>query len=83
MLFIFSTPVLIRHLWQLKTVVFLHWCRICALLLGFKLRNGVTDTVESSSILIYLNMVIGIYTQILTLIKTGVNKEEHQKEAFC
>jgi hypothetical protein len=26
MLFIFSTPVLIRHLWQLKTVDFLHWC---------------------------------------------------------
>jgi hypothetical protein len=24
MLFIFSTPVLIRHLWQLKTVVSLH-----------------------------------------------------------
>jgi hypothetical protein len=24
MLFIFSTPVLIRHLWQLKTVIFLH-----------------------------------------------------------
>jgi hypothetical protein len=22
----FLTPVLIRHLWQLKTVVFLHWC---------------------------------------------------------
>ncbi len=22
--------VLIRHLWQLKTVVFLHWCLICA-----------------------------------------------------
>ncbi len=22
----FSTPVLIRHLWQLKTVVFLHRC---------------------------------------------------------
>jgi hypothetical protein len=33
MLFIFSTPVLIRHLWQLKTVVFLHWCPICAALL--------------------------------------------------
>jgi len=28
-MFIFSTPVLIRHLWQLKTVVFLHWCLIC------------------------------------------------------
>jgi hypothetical protein len=26
MLFIFSIPVLIRHLWELKTVVFLHWC---------------------------------------------------------
>jgi hypothetical protein len=25
----FLTPVLIRHLWQLKTVVFLHWCLIC------------------------------------------------------
>ncbi len=23
-----STTVLIRHLWQLKTVVFLHWCLI-------------------------------------------------------
>jgi hypothetical protein len=33
MLFIFSTPVLIRHLWQLKTVVILHWCLICAVLL--------------------------------------------------
>ncbi len=26
----FLTPVLIRHLWQLKTIVFLHWCLICA-----------------------------------------------------
>jgi hypothetical protein len=26
----FLTPVLIRHLWQLKTVVFLHWCLMCA-----------------------------------------------------
>ncbi len=26
MLLFFSTPVLIRHLCQLKTVVFLHWC---------------------------------------------------------
>jgi hypothetical protein len=34
MLFIFSTPVLIRHLWQLKTVVFLHWCIICSVLLA-------------------------------------------------
>ncbi len=33
MLSIFSTPVLIRHLWQLKAVVFLHRCLICAVLL--------------------------------------------------
>ncbi len=33
MLFIFSTLQLIRHLWQLKTIVFLHWCLICTLLL--------------------------------------------------
>ncbi len=25
----FSTPELIRHLWQLKTVVFLYWCLMC------------------------------------------------------
>ncbi len=33
MLFIFSAPVLIRHLWQLKTVVFLHQCLIRVVLL--------------------------------------------------
>jgi hypothetical protein len=26
------TPVLIRHLWYLKTVVFLHWCLILVVL---------------------------------------------------
>ncbi len=30
MLFIFSTPKLIRHLWQLKTIVFLHQYLICS-----------------------------------------------------
>ena len=29
----FLTPVLIRHLWQLKTVVFQHWWRMHAVLL--------------------------------------------------
>ncbi len=33
MWFIFSTAVLMRHLWQLKKIVFLHWCLICAVLL--------------------------------------------------
>jgi hypothetical protein len=30
----FSTPELIRHLWQLETSVLLHWCLLCALLLA-------------------------------------------------
>ncbi len=29
-----STAVLIRHPWQLKTVVFLNWCLISSVLLG-------------------------------------------------
>jgi len=33
LMLIFSTPVLIRHLWQIKTVVFLHWCLIRTVLL--------------------------------------------------
>ncbi len=33
MVFIFPKPMLIRHLWQLKAVVFLHWYIICAVLL--------------------------------------------------
>ncbi len=28
----FSTPGVIRHLWQLKTLVFLHWCLLCAIM---------------------------------------------------
>ncbi len=35
MLFNFSTPVLTRHMWQLKTSVFLHWCLIHAVLLNW------------------------------------------------
>jgi hypothetical protein len=32
-LFDFSTPVLIRYLWQLKAFVIMHWCIISAVLL--------------------------------------------------
>jgi hypothetical protein len=38
-LFVFSTLVLIRHLWQLKMFVFLHWCLICTVLL-FQIINS-------------------------------------------
>ncbi len=34
----FLTPVLIRHLWQLKTAVFLHWCLSLALLLNVNIH---------------------------------------------
>jgi hypothetical protein len=36
MLFICSTQVLIRHLWELKTIVFLYWCLICAVVIDLK-----------------------------------------------
>jgi hypothetical protein len=40
MLFIFSTPGLISHQWQLKTVVSLRWFLICALpLFAYKKSN--------------------------------------------
>ena len=50
--------------------------------LAFNLSNGVTDTLESSSILIYLVLVKTIYTQKVwqeaALIKT-INKEGIKK----
>ncbi len=55
-LFIFSMPVLIRHLWQLKTVLILHrylihsvpLCSIC------KLYFGVASGGQSSNIYFYV-----------------------------
>ncbi len=41
MLFIFSTSVFIRHLWQLKTVVFMHWCLLCAGALVYKIYLSI------------------------------------------
>ncbi len=47
MLFIFSTPVLNRHLWHLKTVDFLHWCLMNAILLAKKPKATVVLVVAS------------------------------------
>ncbi len=45
MMFIFSTPLLIRHLWQLKTVAFLHWClKSAVLLLANLTKTGPVST---------------------------------------
>ncbi len=41
MQFIFSTPVLIRHLWQLRTAVLLHRCLICTVPLASKCKPQV------------------------------------------
>jgi len=51
MLFIFSTPVLIRYLRLLKTFVFLHWCLIQAvILLGFfKVFYSIFDVFDQIS----------------------------------
>jgi hypothetical protein len=48
MLFISSTPELIRHLWQLKTVVFLHWCRKCAVILKVLVKYLASLKVKKS-----------------------------------
>jgi hypothetical protein len=58
MVFIFSTPELIRNLWQLKTAIFLHWCLICAVPLAFNLSNGVNNTREQSDQTIRENCLI-------------------------
>ncbi len=46
MLFIYSTLALIRHLWQLKTVVFLYRCLMGVVLLD----SGGGSFIESDSI---------------------------------
>jgi hypothetical protein len=51
--------------------------------LGFSLSNGVTDTLEYNSILIYLVQVKNIYTRSSSrkphLLKREVNKEGNEK----
>ncbi len=45
MLFIFSMPVLIRlYLWQLKAVVFLNCCLICAVLLQINNLDKIRES---------------------------------------
>jgi hypothetical protein len=51
----FLTPVLIRHLWQLVTVVFLHWCLLCACLLFMHVILMTFNVILESVIL--LNVV--------------------------
>jgi uncharacterized membrane protein len=50
----FSTPVLIRHLWQLMRVVLMHWCLICTVPL-FKCQHLLL--LRDISYNLYLNVV--------------------------
>jgi hypothetical protein len=58
MLFVFSTPVLIRHLWQLQIVVFLQWCLICALQLLLSANREILfySFCQSSCLSIFLSV---------------------------
>ena len=56
MLLIFPTLVLIRHLWQLEIVVFLHWRLILAVLLvqvvvaDLFMSSDVSDAIAKTSL---------------------------------
>ncbi len=63
MLFIFSTPVLIRHLRQLNTVVVLHWCLICAVLLHLPTSGCVFTNTPTN----FLSKFCPIMCDLLTL----------------
>ncbi len=54
MLSIFSTPVLIRQLWQLKIVIFLHWCLIHAVVLLKKYHFKLIELSEWKKALLNL-----------------------------
>jgi hypothetical protein len=41
----------------------MHMICACFVQLGYNLSKGVTDTLESSAILIYLESHMGLYTQ--------------------
>jgi hypothetical protein len=50
MVFLTSTPVLIRHLCLLKALVFLHWCLICVVILSEFARKRIKVFIKSSSL---------------------------------
>ncbi len=46
----FSTPVLIRHLWQLKADVFMHWHLTCSVLLKTKMKDNLKLSVKTQEL---------------------------------
>ncbi len=63
MFFTFSTPVLIRQLWQLKTLLYLHCCPICSVIL-FTYQHLLLQVVK---VLIYIQMLF-IFASLVLII---------------
>jgi hypothetical protein len=75
-MFISSTTVLIRHLWQLKTVVFLHWCLIRVVLLSEMKEKSLIklppeeDLFQSGAIFASLGInTINLFFFVVTVLK--------------
>jgi hypothetical protein len=67
MWFISSTPVFIRHLWQLKAVVFLIRCLICVVLTVTALTSFIVQAPGADSVQPFTRVVLGCFP--LTLVK--------------
>jgi hypothetical protein len=85
MLFIFSTPVLIRHLWRFKTVLFLHQCLIRTVLLTVTLLvlmyspTNITITCQLNDGSVHTKRLQGLFTFGVFLARLLVD----DTEAFC
>jgi hypothetical protein len=73
--------------WREATVAIMieHWIWniTCIVRLTFNLSNRVTDTLESSTILIYLIQVKGIYTQRSHWLNRKLIKRGTQRGHYC
>jgi hypothetical protein len=65
----FLTSVLIRHLWQLKTVVFLHWSLLCAVLLITKYFFTSAQFLRNQTIFLLKNFMA--YTEVSIKLPTN------------
>jgi pentapeptide MXKDX repeat protein len=66
----FSTPELIRNLWQLKTAVFLHWCLLCAV----PLYKKVVDKMSVDKMSVDKMSVDKMSVDKMSVVKMSVDK---------
>ena len=79
MFFIFSMPVLIRHLWKLKTVVFLQRCLVHAVILkkcqrsaAFKAKEKIGTNLKSWIFSILLRIFLCLKKVAFNLINLSI-----------